>query len=196
MKSGRAQKWTTRVFWWEQRPENSDQTKFLDWEDFSTTFKTEFMPAHSDALAINCLESTAYYQKSRPLDEYIDEFQDLVANSGYSDPKTIVVKFRRGLSAWIQNTVTTMASGRPSDASPDAWYATAQVVDQNRATNEAFTSTYQASPASTRPTPALSSQPGASIARPVYAHLHPSPGNPVPMDLDTARNAPVAPRCF
>ena len=74
MKSGRAQKWTTRIFRWEQQPENFDQTKFLDWEEFSDTFKTEFMPAHSDALAINCLESTAYYQRSHPLDEYVDEF--------------------------------------------------------------------------------------------------------------------------
>ena len=109
--------------------ENVDQSKFLDWEDFTTTFKTEFMPAHSDALAINRLESTAYYQKACPLDEYIDEFQDFIADSRYSDPKTIVVKFRRGLSAQIQNSVATMASRRPSDASPGAWYAMARVVD-------------------------------------------------------------------
>ena len=184
MKFSRAQKWTAQVFRWEQQLENSDQTKFLDWEDFSTIFKTEFTPAHSDALAINCLELTAYYQKSRPLDQYIDEFQDLVADSGYSDPKTIVVKFWRGLSAQIQNTIATMAFGRPSDASLDAWYAAAQMVDQNQAVNEAFTSTYQASPASTHPTPALTSQPVASIARPVHAHHHPStwtwiqPGTP------------------
>ena len=105
MKSGCAQRWTARIFRWEQQTENADQSKFLDWEDFATTFKTEFMPAHSDALAINRLESTAYYQKAHPLDEYIDKFQDLIADSGYSDPKTIVVKFWRGLSAQIQNSV-------------------------------------------------------------------------------------------
>ena len=135
MKSSRAQKWTARIFRWEQQTENADQSKFLDWEDFATTFKTEFTPAHSDALAINRLELMAYYQKARPLDEYIDKFQDLIADSGYSDPKTIVVKFRRGLSAQIQNSVATMASGRPSDANPEAWYAMARVVDQNRAAN-------------------------------------------------------------
>jgi hypothetical protein len=196
MKSGRAQKWTARIFRWEQQPEHSDQTKFLDWEDFVGTFRTEFTPAHSDALAINCLESTAYYQKGRSLDEYIDEFQDLVADSGYSDPKTIVVKFRKGLSAQIQNTVATMASGRPSDASPDAWYAMARVVDQNRAANEAFTSTYRTPPLTSHPTHAPLSRPTLPVTKPVHAHLHPSPGNPVPMDLDAARNAPVSPRCF
>ena len=110
MKSGCTQRWTAHIFRWEQQTENADQSKFLDWEDFATTFKTEFTPAHSDALAINCLESMAYYQKARPLDKYIDEFQDLIADSGYSDPKTIVVKFWRGLSAQIQNSVATMAS--------------------------------------------------------------------------------------
>ena len=125
MKSGRAQKWTACIFRWEQQAENVDQSRFLDWEDFATAFRTEFTPAHSDALAINRLESTAYYQRARPLDEYVDEFQDLIVDSGYSDPKTIVVKFWRGLNAQIQNSVATMASGRPSDASPEAWYTMA-----------------------------------------------------------------------
>ena len=50
-------------------------------------------PAHSDFLAINRIKSTAYYQKGRSLDDYTDEFQDLIADTGYTDPKTIVVKF-------------------------------------------------------------------------------------------------------
>ena len=157
MKSGRAQKWTARIFRWEQQPENTDQTKFLDWEDFTTEFKKEFTPTHADVLAVNRLESAAYYQKTRPLDDYIDEFRDLVVDSGYTDPKTIVVKFRRGLNATIQNAVATMSSGRPSDASPEDWYLMARTVDQNRAANEAFTSTYR--------TP-------ASVPRPVAAPLN------------------------
>ena len=31
--------------------------------------------------------------KGRSLDDYIDGFQDLVRDSGYTDPKTIVVEF-------------------------------------------------------------------------------------------------------
>ena len=46
MKSGHAQRWTARIFRWEQQTENADQSKFLDWEDFATTFKMEFTPAH------------------------------------------------------------------------------------------------------------------------------------------------------
>jgi Retrotransposon gag protein len=142
IKTGRAQKWTARIFRWEQLEENVSQTKFLDWEDFRDKFRREFTPAHADALAINRLESLAYYQRNRCLDDYIDEFQDLIVDSGYTDPKTIVVKFRRGLNAQIQNVVPTMAAGRPSDAKPEQWYQMARTVDQNRAANEAFSSSH------------------------------------------------------
>lgn len=142
MKTGRAQKWAARVFRWESLEENINQTRFLDWEDFRDEFRKEFTPAHADAIAINRLESSAYYQKNRSLDDYIDEFQDLIVDSGYTDPKTIVVKFRRGLNAQIQNTVATMAEGRPSDGNPTQWYNMARTVDQNRAANEAFSSSH------------------------------------------------------
>ena len=94
MKSGQAAKWTACIFRWKELSENEGCPKFLDWEDFWNKFKKEFTPAHADSLAINRLESMAYYQKGRSLDDYIDGFQDLVTDSGYTDPKTIVVKFR------------------------------------------------------------------------------------------------------
>jgi hypothetical protein len=131
-------------------------------------------------VAINRLESTAYYQKTRSLDDYLDEFQDLITDSGYTDPKTIVVKFRRGLNSQIQNMVATMGTGRPSDAKPDAWYSMARMVDQNRATNEAFTLPHRSAPTPARPT-------GTSFFRPTlpqgHAHSVPTPGNPVPRAL-------------
>jgi hypothetical protein len=201
MKSGRAQKWTARIFRWEQQPDNFDTNKFLDWEDFRNEFKKEFTPAHADSLAINRLESAAYFQKGRSLDDYIDEFQDLIADAGYTDPKTIVVKFRRGLSAQIQNTVATMASGRPSDTKPDEWYNMARTVDQNRATNEAFQSAFRGSAPAPRSSTFFSSP--SPVARPSptvpqkHAHSIPTPGNPVPMDIDAMRKrAALPPGCY
>jgi hypothetical protein len=185
MKSGRAAKWTARIFRWEELPENSGFPKFLDWSDFRDEFKKEFTPAHADSLAINRLESTAYYQKSRSLDDYIDEFQDLITESGYTDPKTIVVKFRRGLNPQIQNAVATMASGRPSDTNPEKWYEMARTVDENRATNEAFQSAYRTPTVPTSRTAGI--LPVRSTPATPNAHLVPSPGNPVPMDIDLAR---------
>ena len=93
-------------------------------------------------MAINKLESTTYYQKSRSLDDYLDEFVELVAEAGYMDPKIVVVKFRKGLDPQIQNTIATMAYGCPSDASLQNWYEAAKNIDQNRTVNEAFKTAY------------------------------------------------------
>jgi len=74
------------IFWWEEQPENVGYHKFVDWEDFQDEFKREFCPVYADSAAINWLESTAYFQKNCSVDEYLDEFQDLITEAGYSDP--------------------------------------------------------------------------------------------------------------
>jgi Retrotransposon gag protein len=116
MKFRRAAKWAACVFKWEE--ENIEYTKFLDWDNFKSEFCKEFCPANSDAAAINKLESTAYYQRSWSVDDYLNEFLDLITESRYTDPKTLVVKFRRGLDPQIQNSVATMANGCCSDTAP------------------------------------------------------------------------------
>ena len=45
------------------------------------------------------------------MDNYLDKFLYLVVESGYTDPKVLVVKFRRGLDPQIQNAMATMANG-------------------------------------------------------------------------------------
>ena len=152
MKYSRAAKWAERIFRWEEK--NSRYLKFLDWDEFQKEFQKDFCPAHSDVAAINKLESTTYYQKSRSIDDYLDEFMELVAEAGYTDPKTMVVKLQKGLDPQIQNTVVTMAYSHPSDASLEDWYDAAKNVDQNHVANEAFKMAYRASiPTSTCPTP-------------------------------------------
>ena len=84
----------------------------MDWDEFQNEFQKDFCPAHSNVAAINKLESTMYYQKSWSLDDYLDEFVELVAEAGYTDLKIVVVKFRKGLDPQIQNTIATMAYGR------------------------------------------------------------------------------------
>ena len=192
---------TVRIFRWEWQPDNFDTNKFLDWEDFRNEFKKKFTLAHADSLAINRLESAAYFQKGWSLNDYIDKFQDLIADTGYMDPKTIVVKFRRGLSTQIQNTVATMASGRPSDTKPDEWYSMACTLDQNQATNEAFQSAFCGSaPAPCSSTffssPLPAAHPSPTVP-PKHAHSIPTPGFPVPMDIDaTRKKAALPPGCY
>ena len=202
MNQGRAQKWANRIYHWEAIPANVGNSHFVDWDDFRSRFRTEFFPLHSDAVATNKLEGTSYFQGRRAVDDYLDDFRDLISESGYSDPKTIVVKFRRGLNPAIADAVATMAAGRPDDLDPEAWYEAAIRIDQNQAANVAFRSAHQPSfqpkPLTTRfaqsqqaPLPNrqnFSHPPAAPSSRQNFptrfAHAQPTPGNPVPMDID------------
>ena len=202
MKEGRAAKWADQIFRWEEK--HPGKTKYTYWDRFVTDFKLQFFPVNSEAMAINKLETTEYYQRNRTVEEYLDDFEELISDSGYSDDMTIVVKFRRGLRPNIQSAVATMTANRPSDRDPQAWYSAAKLIDQNRAANEAFQSTSRALPAPaprnaiipiTRPSPTPTPVPPQPPR--INAHSAPSPGNPVPMDIDRARRigAPT-PTCY
>ena len=97
------------------------------------------------------------------MNDYLDEFRDLITDAGYTDSKTTVVKFRKGLDSEIQDAIGTMAYGQPSDTSPSSWYEAAKNIDQNRAANKAFNSTCQSSipvvPCCIFPTPILNPAP-------------------------------------
>ena len=47
------------------------------------------MPLDSESAAINVLETTAYFQGKRTVDDYLDQFRDLIYDSGYTDLKTV-----------------------------------------------------------------------------------------------------------
>jgi hypothetical protein len=193
MKSGRAGRWATREF---EQETKTGRLRFLDWTDFEDEFRKDFLPLDAEAAAINTLETTNYFQGKRTVDDYLDQFRDLVEDSGYTDPKTIVVKFRRGLNRQIASALASMASGRPSDSSPEEWYRLAIQMDQNRAAEEAFQSSHRQThtpglisriPQNSKP--ALATSPFTSRLPPRFAHANPSPGNPVPMDIDATRKA-------
>ena len=61
-----------------------------------------------EADTINGLEGTSYYQGARTVDDYLDNFQALVSDAGYTDPQMLVVKFQQGLKIGIQNQIATM----------------------------------------------------------------------------------------
>ena len=115
MSRGRAQKWVTRIYDWEMLPANTGVNYFIDWDDFRASFRKEFFPLHEEATATNTLEGTAYFQANRSVDDYLDSFRDLISESGYTSPKTIVVKFRRGLDPEVGDAVATITANRPDD---------------------------------------------------------------------------------
>ncbi len=138
MKTGRAAKWVDTILCWEQC--NPGQIMFADWPEFLNVFRLQFFPVDEAATAINILESKAYYQNARNVDDYLNKFRTLIMDSGYSDPKIVVIKFRRGLQPSIQNAIATMSSGRPDDRDFEGWFMAARHIDQAGAANEAFQS--------------------------------------------------------
>jgi hypothetical protein len=138
MSQGRAQRWVNRIYQWEVLPANINVNYFVAWDDFRSFFRKEFFPLHAEAVAKNVLEGNTYFQGCRNVDDYLDEFRDLVSESGYTSPKTIVVKFRQALNVEIGDAIATMAVGRPDDLDPEAWFKAAVRIDQSQATNLAF----------------------------------------------------------
>lgn len=203
MKGARAATWADRIIRYET---SMGHPRFATWADFATAFRDSFFPENEATDARMKLESTEYFQGRRSVDTYVDEFEDLIELSGYTDKLNTVVKFRRGLQPAIQNRIAEMGKDRPEDDDPDAWYKTARMFDQNRRANEAFHSSAARKIPPSLP-PALSAlgqtrnqplprtpwpRPSAptTSAVPTFGQSAPSarplpPG--VPMDIDAAK---------
>ena len=138
------------------------------------------------------------------VDNYLDNFQALVSDIGYTDPWTLVVKFRRGLQLGIQNQIAIMPYGRPANNDPNMWYRAAQRIDQVHLANEAFQFMSRSTSALTKT--ASAQLPPLSIARlPLVLPLPVTLKSPlpalsmgVPMDIDATQKArPLPPReCY
>jgi len=83
-KGGRAAKWSENVF---RQEADTGVFPIQTWGEFEQQFQLNFFPANAEADAINALEGT------RTVDDYLDSFQALVSDAGYTDPRTLVVKF-------------------------------------------------------------------------------------------------------
>ena len=69
------------------------------------------------------------------MDDYLDSFLILALDAGYTDPQTLVVKFRRGLKLNVQSQIATMPFGQPADTDPEAWYAAARRIVRTKGIN-------------------------------------------------------------
>jgi len=57
-------------------------------------FWKDFTPLNTKATAVNTLEENSYFQGKRSVNDYLDQFHNLIYDSRYVDQKTIVVKFQ------------------------------------------------------------------------------------------------------
>ena len=170
MKSGRAALFVDRMLRFENKV---GSPRYATWSDFRPAFVTEFCPKNEGQLALAKLETSAYHQGRRTVDEYIDDFRDLVDMAGYKEGLAIVIKFRRGLQRDIQDQIATLPVGGPLDSDPEAWYQAALRCSANREANAIF----HASPRATLPPrPAtFSAIPRSMIAPPQPASISTPP---------------------
>jgi hypothetical protein len=184
MKSGCALLFAHRVLRSEAR---SGTPKFATWADFRTSFTAEFCPKNKTQLALAKLETSGYYQARRSVDDYVDDFQELIDQAGYKEGLAIVVKFRWGLHREIQDQIAQLAIRQPPDDEPEAWYDAATHIDENQVANALFHGGTRALPpprlTSVYPTPRppLNPQP--------FWPTQSTPGNPTPCPTPTS--API-----
>ena len=106
MKSGRAALYANSIL----RNEAARHIpSFLSWRDFEGGFTSKFCPKNEATAALTKLESTRYYQGRKAVDDYIDEFSELIDEAGYTDGLSIVMKFWRGLDKDIQDWIAELA---------------------------------------------------------------------------------------
>jgi len=85
-----AAKWSENVFCQEV---NTGVFPIQTWGDFEQQFWVHFFPVNAEADAISALEGTFYYQGGQTVDDYLNNFQALVSDAGYTDSQMLVVKF-------------------------------------------------------------------------------------------------------
>jgi hypothetical protein len=105
--------------------------KFNTWDEFRSAFIAKFWPKNETGLALARLETEKYYQGKQSVDEYVDEFKELIEKAGYDQGLAIIVKFCRGLNKDIQDVIANIPIGRPLDDHPQAWYDAAIQADEN-----------------------------------------------------------------
>ena len=73
--------------------------------EFRDAFALEFCPKNEMQMALAKLETPGYFQAWQSIDEYVNEFHDLIDTTGYQKGLAIIIKFRRGLQRNIQDQI-------------------------------------------------------------------------------------------
>jgi hypothetical protein len=138
---------------------------YVSWPEFVTEFILEFCLKNEIQVARTNLETPKYFQGSKTVDEYVDEFHKMIDH---------------GLNPKVQDHVACMTTGCPLDELPTQWYDAAILYNENRIANEAF---MMASRTSSCPEPSSS---GTSIFH------RPTPRTPIVTPPQMSRYTPAA----
>ncbi|KAF5378295.1 hypothetical protein D9615_008772 [Tricholomella constricta] len=208
MQHGRAADFVSRVFQF-----GTAKDVFPAWKDFEDTFRGEFFLFDEVADAALILESTAYFQNGRSIDEYIDSFRSLWVKAGYPDGRHLVLKFRRGMDPKLSRRLGSITTGRPHNEKIEEWLRIARSQDFIMRSEDDFHRRMVPTKAPDgRPTTAVAARWAFATAPtpiPTPASAPPAPRAPiapaprplpqgVPMDVDRMRDrvAPADDHCF
>jgi hypothetical protein len=111
-KKDHAATWADHMLRWAER---HGCPHHATWDAFIKDYISHFCPLNERTTALMKLETKQYYQNKCDVEEYIDEFEELIDMSQYKDGLAIVLKFRHGLNATIQDKIAELGTNRPSD---------------------------------------------------------------------------------
>jgi hypothetical protein len=80
------------------------------WDTFIKDYISHFCPLNKRMTALMKLKTRQYYHNKHDVEEYINEFEELVNMSQYKDNLAIVLKFHHGLNATIQDKITQLGT--------------------------------------------------------------------------------------
>jgi len=177
-KSGRAQRFADQIL----RAERRGSPRYESWKDFVKDFEIRFCEPNEQVRALTKLEGDSWYQRTSPIDDYIDTFEELVGLAELTTDAGLVMKFRRGLSKEIQDKVAEMEN-TPELDDLEGWKKVARRFYHNVEANRAFSRNTRGSLASPHlPVKNLLSKPLSSFSipsplRPSFASSSPSLAN-------------------
>jgi hypothetical protein len=135
---------------------NVGSLSYGSWREFIEEFITDFCPKNEIQTSRTELKTTKFFQGGQSIDEYVDDFCEIVQRACYFEGAHIILKFCKGLNPKIQDHVACVTEGEPSDDSPHQWYAAATLCDENHIANKAFQTSSWIAPLPPTPSNAFS----------------------------------------
>ncbi|GLB45955.1 hypothetical protein LshimejAT787_4300020 [Lyophyllum shimeji] len=132
--------------------------------------------------------------RSHSVDEYINEFMDLVKEAQFPDGAQLVFHFRHGLNSRIEAKVTGMVDGRLSDECVQDWIDAAHLVDYNNRANQDCHSAVTKMRASPAPPPVPQNPRVSAFCALPAPHCRPAPiaAAPATSFAPVSRPSPLA----
>lgn len=197
MNQGRARTWRDQAIAEKENAEGHAY-RWKDMDAFVADFKSEFFPIGEAEEALAMLEGRSYFQKaSEGVDAYVDRFRELVKRAELHDQSSVVIKFRRGLSETLVNTLAD-SPHPPTSTDLDQWVSRARNLERSRSLQRNI-----AGPKPSLPThrPGLASAfrmtapaPQRTVSNPISPTPPPklTTSGQTPMDVDALRRARLA----